>query len=209
MQIEAHRFAPRDLRGGHAVLDLVNTVTARNAEPIDWLDGYARLLEWARLGGSFDDRTLRELELLRSRDPAAAEEALRRLRALRELLVGMLTALIHGNAVSPGDAARLEREWKEAVAHARLEAAAGCLRPELSVERSGVDFPRHALALRALDLLDALPLDRTRICPGSHCGWLFVDHSRGGKRRWCDMATCGNLEKSRRHYARHRRPDRA
>ncbi|MER8944136.1 CGNR zinc finger domain-containing protein [Mesorhizobium sp. M0915] len=31
------------------------------------------------------------------------------------------------------------------------------------------------------------------------CGWLFVDISRGGKRRWCNMRVCGNREKVARH----------
>ncbi|TIU06903.1 MAG: CGNR zinc finger domain-containing protein, partial [Mesorhizobium sp.] len=34
-------------------------------------------------------------------------------------------------------------------------------------------------------------------CP--RCGWLFLDTSRGGKRRWCSMRTCGNREKVSRH----------
>jgi hypothetical protein len=27
------------------------------------------------------------------------------------------------------------------------------------------------------------------------CGGLFLDTSRGGRRRWCSMATCGNKVK--------------
>jgi predicted RNA-binding Zn ribbon-like protein len=30
-------------------------------------------------------------------------------------------------------------------------------------------------------------------------GWYFVDTSKAGRRRWCDMSTCGNAEKARRH----------
>jgi predicted RNA-binding Zn ribbon-like protein len=32
------------------------------------------------------------------------------------------------------------------------------------------------------------------------CGWLFVDESRNGSRRWCSMKDCGNRAKARRHY---------
>jgi len=32
--------------------------------------------------------------------------------------------------------------------------------------------------------------------------WLFLDRSRNRSRRWCDMKTCGNREKARRHYQR-------
>ena len=34
--------------------------------------------------------------------------------------------------------------------------------------------------------------DRVRICANDTCRWIFYDESRSGRRRWCDMATCGN-----------------
>jgi predicted RNA-binding Zn ribbon-like protein len=30
--------------------------------------------------------------------------------------------------------------------------------------------------------------------------WLFIDASKNATRRWCDMASCGNRAKARRHY---------
>ncbi len=44
--------------------------------------------------------------------------------------------------------------------------------------------------------------DRIRICANDTCRWIFYDESRAGRRRWCDMATCGNRAKARRHRAR-------
>lgn len=48
------------------------------------------------------------------------------------------------------------------------------------------------------------PRDMARLkrCPGTDCGWLFVDETKNGRRRWCSMETCGNRAKARRHYAR-------
>jgi hypothetical protein len=54
----------------------------------------------------------------------------------------------------------------------------------------------------AADLLaraDRLPVRR---CANDACLWLFVDRSKGGTRRWCDMAACGNRAKAQRHYRR-------
>ena len=204
MQTQPHAFRARDLVGGHAVLDLVNTVTARNAVPVDWLDGYRRVLEWARLSGSFDAGVVLDLERLSSAHPVAAEKAVGHLRELRESLLDAFTAQVERRERSHRRLSRLERAWKDAVAHARLVGEPGHVGLELSVARSGLDYIRHDLALQAVALLEVLPIERTRICPGEQCGWLFVDRSRGGKRRWCDMATCGNASKSRRHYARQR-----
>ena len=72
------------------------------------------------------------------------------------------------------------------------------------MESTRLDYIEHELALRAFELLQTFPVARTRICAGPKCGWLFIDRSKGGRRRWCDMATCGNAEKSRRHYERRR-----
>src|SRR5258708_7059779 len=53
----------------------------------------------------------------------------------------------------------------------------------------------------ARELATALArLDRVRRCANPECGWLFLDDSRAGKRRWCSMSACGNRAKARRHY---------
>jgi predicted RNA-binding Zn ribbon-like protein len=44
--------------------------------------------------------------------------------------------------------------------------------------------------------------DRIRICDNDTCRWIFYDESRAGRRRWCDMASCGNRAKAQRHRAR-------
>lgn len=59
-----------------------------------------------------------------------------------------------------------------------------------------------ALAVSALSLLSAERVRKIRIC--ANCGWLFLDQSRNASRLWCDMAVCGNRQKARRHYRRHR-----
>jgi predicted RNA-binding Zn ribbon-like protein len=46
--------------------------------------------------------------------------------------------------------------------------------------------------------------ERIRICASDTCAWIFYDESRAGRRRWCDMATCGNRAKAARHRARQR-----
>ena len=50
------------------------------------------------------------------------------------------------------------------------------------------------------DLLAGAQLARVRRCANPDCGWLFLDDSRAGKRRWCSMQSCGNRAKARRHY---------
>jgi predicted RNA-binding Zn ribbon-like protein len=44
--------------------------------------------------------------------------------------------------------------------------------------------------------------ERFRICANDRCRWTFFDASPTGRRRWCDMAICGNRAKAARHRAR-------
>jgi predicted RNA-binding Zn ribbon-like protein len=54
----------------------------------------------------------------------------------------------------------------------------------------------------AAELLTSDEIHQVRECNSDRCTWLFVDRSRTHRRRWCDMKTCGNRAKARRHYQR-------
>jgi predicted RNA-binding Zn ribbon-like protein len=54
----------------------------------------------------------------------------------------------------------------------------------------------------AASLLASEDVSRIRVCGAAECGWMYVDRSRNGFRRWCQMETCGTREKSRRRYLR-------
>jgi predicted RNA-binding Zn ribbon-like protein len=56
----------------------------------------------------------------------------------------------------------------------------------------------------AADLLVGPQISRVRQCANPACGWLFLDTSKGGNRRWCSMSACGNRAKAHRHYMRHK-----
>ena len=60
-----------------------------------------------------------------------------------------------------------------------------------------------ARAALALIRLPATPAAlRFKACPGPGCAWVFVDTTRNGSRRWCDMAACGNRAKAAAFRAR-------
>ena len=46
--------------------------------------------------------------------------------------------------------------------------------------------------------------ERLRVCENEECRWIFLDTSHSGKRKWCDMRTCGNRVKVARHRQRRR-----
>lgn len=51
----------------------------------------------------------------------------------------------------------------------------------------------------AADALILGELPRVRRCADPRCQRVFYDNTKNGRRRWCDMATCGNRAKAARH----------
>ena len=51
----------------------------------------------------------------------------------------------------------------------------------------------------AADALILAELARVRRCADPRCRRVFQDETKNGRRRWCDMATCGNRAKAARH----------
>lgn len=206
MTVVARSFSAHDIVGGHPALDLVNTVTSWDvAPPKDWLDGYPRLVEWARLAGIADPAILDALSERAAAFPQEAAQALGRLKQFREALYSAYTALIGGNAPK---IEIVETVWKEAQSRLRLVRHDHGVHAQLDLEISGLDLIRDWVAGPAVELLCQLPTERARLCRGHHCGWLFIDSSKGGQRVWCDMATCGNAAKSRK-LVESRRAERA
>jgi len=54
----------------------------------------------------------------------------------------------------------------------------------------------------AADAMILGELGRVRRCADTRCPRVFFDRTKNGRRRWCDMATCGNRAKAARHRAR-------
>jgi predicted RNA-binding Zn ribbon-like protein len=73
--------------------------------------------------------------------------------------------------------------------------------------RDGSDPVAEALARLVepvAELVAGGRTERLRVCASETCRWVFYDVSRAGKRVWCDMRTCGNRAKARRHRERAR-----
>lgn len=60
-----------------------------------------------------------------------------------------------------------------------------------------------AVARDAVDLLtDPVARARLRRCEGDSCRRVYLDTSRGRRRRWCSSEVCGNRERVARHRRR-------
>lgn len=198
-----------DRVGGRPALDFVNTVDPRHdAGRQEFLTDYPALLAWA---GSLEVPLPAPVELLAqvaAGQPEQARAALQRALALRESLYAVFAASLRRQQVSDGDLDLINQRLCQATDHhlLRPDRDGGGVRDGWIAAQS-LDSPLWPVVIDAWDVLTIPVLDRVRECPGEDgaCGWLFLDASRAGNRRWCDMRTCGNRSKVRAHYSRERR----
>lgn len=201
---------PFKLSGGHAALDLVNTLDNRfgAAEgPVELLGDYARLLAFTVQAGLLEPRSARRL----AQTPAAgAQRALQSARELREALAVALYGRLDGKPVRPETVRTLERHFQTAAAHRELRwlpAGRHADDPEFAWERgrfeAQAELPVWLLAHSAAQLLTSSQAQLIHACGADTCRWLFLDTSRNHTRRWCDMKVCGNRMKARRFQERH------
>jgi predicted RNA-binding Zn ribbon-like protein len=203
------------LVGGHVALDLVNTVAPRAAgDRVEYLGGPADLLRWARRVDLVTVAEADEVEAAWAGSPAgssaAAGQALEAAIDVREATYGVLTAALQtagASGGSDGALSRLAGRWADAAARSVLvlgsppgPAAVLC------AGSPGELLIPDRLAHAAIDLVRTIDLTQLRVCPVPEggCGWLFLDRSRNGSRRWCAMEDCGTQAKSRRLTERRR-----
>ena len=185
-----------ELTGGNLALDLVNTVVSRGStKPRDLLGKYADLVNWSEQVGFLDRAEASSLLGQADRNPRLAARALSRAVDLRETLHSVF-------GVGPDEAGLrdLQRHVEPALRHRRLVRDNGSV--VWQWERDGLDWMLWPIVDAATTLLTSERRARVRVCAADTCRWLFIDNSRRGNRRWCDMSVCGNRAKARRHYAK-------
>src|SRR5262249_59845302 len=98
------------------------------------------------------------------------------------------------------------REFQDALRHLHLAPPpAGARLGWARDAEPPLALPLWAAVRSAADVLVAANQRRLKTCPALNCGWLFLDTSRSGTRRWCDMKVGGSRAKARTYYARRRR----
>jgi predicted RNA-binding Zn ribbon-like protein len=202
MKLVNHRWIRRDIVGGNPALDLVNTVSGWNSDPEDWVPDIASFLAWARTCGVLDEEQQKAAARHAKDSPAAAERVLASVKELRFALRGLIDSLEHRKPAEPGDLSVID-EWKRRLALSEQVTVRGN-KIEFTINRdiSALELPSLRVTAAALSFLKNLPTARIKTCRARDCGWKFVDQSRNGSRRWCDMAVCGNLAKTRQYRAR-------
>lgn len=184
-------------------LDFVNTDDARRGVRMDGLRDFDALVRWLEATSVLDAERAAGISRRAHQQPAGAAAALvdaRRIRAaLRSLAErgpasekSRSDALVEINRVLGRSAGTRRVEWRDDGSFRQSfvpvgDAFAGLMIP---VVESAAEALIHG------------ELVRVRRCADPRCPRVFFDSTRNGRRRWCDMATCGNRAKAARFRAR-------
>ena len=180
------------LIAGNLALDFVNTVGNRLGDARDDLPDVAALNRWARRAGV----------LRGGARCAATPRQLARIRGIREELHRLFRPLASGLPPDQRALDRLGGRLARLAARRELRSAAGKVSWEWRIPAGDPDRIIAPILESAAALLVSRHVARIRECDGAGCGWLFVDRSPAGRRRWCSMLDCGNRAKVQEFYRR-------
>lgn len=180
---------------GRVCLDLLTTVGSRLSErPIERLDSTARLREWLTGSGLVPA----------GQHPRIEERWLEDVKRLRSLLHRIIHAELSGNRASGDDLRRLgELAAVAPPAPSPRRERDGELRLRL-VEPITLPALGSAVCRDAIELLTGEDRAYLRQCEGETCDLVYIDRSRGRRRRWCSSQACGNRQRVAEHRSRAR-----
>lgn len=187
-------------------IHFANSVVWRASDrPQDQLTGPDMLLRFARWAGIFDEEELSYLRLRIADNPEEAQAALDRAKNAREAIYRVLFAVANHLPATPSDLLLLNHVVDEAQDQVHL-VPTGSDRSfdwRWKGRQPQFDMIMWSAARSAAELLTSEELKKVKSCPGEGCAFLFMDLSRNGKRRWCEMDLCGNRNKVKRFRQNH------
>jgi predicted RNA-binding Zn ribbon-like protein len=189
--------------GGELCLDFCNSGQgARGSQGEEWINDYGELVAWLQAAGALAPRQASALRAAAERTPEAAERVWSRGLRFRETLARVLLARAQDKSPQPEDLRALEAEYTRTARYARLAPAEDGFRWTLESEADDLDLALRPLVESAVSLMTSPRMARVRRCGNETCYWLFIDETKNCSRRWCEMASCGNVMKVRRHRER-------
>lgn len=195
-----------DIPGNWLCLDFTHTLQDRNnANRNELLHSYSDLLAWGLYKRILQEDEAQRLIRIAEQHPQIALKIFHDATNLREAMYRVFYTIAEDEMPQQDDMALLNTALARAMSHAciAVEEQDG-FRWDWSANSDAERLERinWLLVRSAADLLTSDKLHDVRACAAEDCRWLFLDISKNHSRRWCDMETCGNQAKARRHYSR-------
>jgi predicted RNA-binding Zn ribbon-like protein len=186
-------------------LDFVNTDAAAQALRGDLLRDFASLVGWLAEVDVLDDERAAGLHRRARLQPAAAAATVVEARRVRAALRALAERGGQSTRVCDEALAEINRVLGRSAGTRKIERSDNGAFSRAFVPTgdafAGLMIP---IVESAADSLVRGELLRVRQCAESRCFRVFLDTTKNGQRRWCDMDTCGNRAKAARHRAKSR-----
>ena len=194
--------------GGRLSLDFHNTASWSGDKVAgdEAIKSFSDIALWCHKAGVMEDRRLRQIDQAALDHPQRAHEALAAAIRLRSTLRILFAANAQHGSPPTEAVESLNSMLAKLPLRLRSDGEDGGFEWDWTGDGESLEAVLWPVIWDAATLLrDHDALRRVKSCAGDRCGWLFLDTSRRGNRRWCDMADCGNRAKVRRFHERHRR----
>lgn len=186
-------------------LDFVNSELGHRRS--DALRDFETMVRWLEAASVLDTERAMGIRRRAQQQPAGAGAALVDARRVRTALRNLAERGPVSDGVRAQGLVEINRVLCRSAGTRRVD-----VRPDGAFVRSFVPVGDAFAGLvipiveSAADALILGELSRVRRCADPRCGRVFFDNTKNGRRRWCDMATCGNRAKAARHREKLKSP---
>lgn len=189
--------------GNWLCLDITHTLDERSSgRPVELLHDYCDLVAWGIFQHLLTEDEAQRLLRIAEKKPDEARRTLERAIEAREAMYRLFYAISEEEDPDTHDLALLNELLAEAMSRACLVQKEGGYVWDWQAGENDLYVLLWQVVRSAADLLTSEKLHDVRACAADDCRWLFLDTSKNHSRRWCNMETCGNQAKARRHYSR-------
>jgi predicted RNA-binding Zn ribbon-like protein len=204
MSLNHDMALPEPDRHDELFAEFANTLTYDRGTPTDALADVDALLAWLRAHDLLSDRARSSEAAQLRRDPAEAQRRMERFTHLRAVLRAIAERVSAGGRPTVAQLRDLNHILRHGLHYHQLRFDGDAARYDFAQVGDRLDQARATIAGSLAHFLADGAADRLRMCANDGCREVFVDRSPTGRRRWCDMRTCGNQAKVARHRARAR-----
>lgn len=195
-------IANLQLDGGCPVFDFTNTISNRNdPDYFDYLATYDDFIQWTDKIGLLPKGRIHVIDAFSKKHARKSVDTLRQVIEVREVVFNLFSSMAQHQKVSKETLSTFNEFLSEALSNMCLEIGRTQVITSFNVsEKALLKEPLYLLIKNAFDILSTQSFERIKECPT--CKWLFLDTTKNGKRRWCNMQVCGSNDKAKRYYHR-------
>ncbi len=190
------------LHGGNLCCNFINTVYAwRGVNLHEYLGDYNDFIAWCRKVNAGDSFTLNALQKKAAAHPKAAAMALNNIKNIRKLLYEFISLIAAKDYAGVKHMLpQINSLINKSATHIQFQLYDNNFMLNLKNDPGDLQSPLWIIFQSLHDLLVTEDISKIKEC--SRCGWVFVDHTKNGKRRWCDPEECGTADKMQRYHAK-------